>query len=58
MNLAAQLIMADDVRGEKGDGHFHVFKVIEQSLKVHVLDVGPSKVCSGCADGAVPEEFG
>ncbi len=50
--------MVDDVSWEKGDGHSHVFKAIEKSIEVHVLDVGPSKVCSGHADGAVPEEFG
>jgi hypothetical protein len=50
--------MVDDVGGEKGDGHSHVFIAIERSLEVHVLDVGPSKACSGRADGANPEEFG
>ncbi len=50
--------MVDDVGGEKGDGHSHVFEVIEKSMEVHVLDVGPSKACSGRADGAVAEEFG
>ncbi len=50
--------MVNDVSGEKGDGHSNVFKAIERSLKVHVLDVGPSKACSGRADGAVPEDFG
>ncbi len=49
--------MVDDVSGEKGDKHSHAFKAIERSLKVHVLDVGPSKACSRRADGAVPEEF-
>ncbi len=52
--------MVNDVNGEKGDGHshVHVFKAIKRSLEVHVLDVGPSIVCSGCANGAISEEFG
>ena len=56
-DLAFELVMFDDVGRKEGNGHTHVLIPIERSLEIHVLNVGPTKLCTRCADSAIPQEF-
>jgi len=56
-DLALELVMFDDVGRKKGNGHTHVLIPIERSLEIHVLNVGPTKLCTRCADCAIPQSF-
>jgi hypothetical protein len=49
--------MLNDVLWEEGESHLHIFILIKWCVKVHVLDVGASKMCPLCVDPAVPKKF-
>ncbi len=52
-----EVVMRDDVVGEKRQWHLHILISIERRFKIHILDVGTTELDSRGANHAIPQDF-
>jgi hypothetical protein len=52
-----EVVMRDDVIGKKRQCHLHILISIKQRFKIHILDVGATKLGSWGANHAIPHDF-
>ncbi len=52
-----EIVMCDDVFGEKRLWHLHILISIERRFEIHILDVGATQLGSRGANHAIPHDF-
>jgi hypothetical protein len=52
-----EIVMHDDVVGEKRKLHLHILISIERHFEIHILDVRATELGSRGANHAIPHDF-